>query len=336
MGSVADVISVRAARYEVGLSAVHEAIHGTADHAVIERQLVQFVETAMGSSIREGIFHVASVGSVTGLVLNDDRRVVVKAYQRRWGHRLLGSVIEVQAMLADAGFACARPLTGPLPFGRGWATIESMLDDPGQPVMFGPDEMQASARGLAAVIAVAPSSPGLRDNPLHQPFDGVYPSPHSPLFDFDATAEGAEWIDDLAAVSRPYLDRGRRVVAHTDWAARNVRLSATGVRAIYDLDGLAVVPLPAALGQAAVTWRSTGEPGDAAAPGVEEVEAWLGSYPDPLSEAEKRETFAHVLFHLAYSSRCEHAIDPGERVHQRARPTLRDQAGELIKRVPDR
>jgi hypothetical protein len=100
MGSVADVISVRAARYEVGLSAVHAAIHGTADHAVIERQLVQFVETAMGSSIREGIFHVASVGSVTGLVLNDDRRVVVKAYQRRWGHRFLGSVIGVQAMLA--------------------------------------------------------------------------------------------------------------------------------------------------------------------------------------------------------------------------------------------
>ena len=61
-----------------------------------------------------------------------------------------------------------------------------------------------------------------------------------------------------------------------------------------------------------------------------------GRYPDPLSETEKRETFAHVLFHLAYTSRCEHAIDPGERMHQRARPTLRDQADELVKRIPDR
>jgi Ser/Thr protein kinase RdoA (MazF antagonist) len=336
VGSVADVISAQAARYDVGLSAIHAAIHGTADPAAIERQLERFVIAAMGSSVRQAIFHVASVGSVTGVVLSDDRRIVIKAYQPRWGRRFLDSVIAIQGALAAAGFACARPLSGPLPFGHGWATVESVLDDPGQPTMFGPDEMRASARGLAELTAAAPSMPGLHDNPLHQPFDGLYPSPHSPLFDFDATVDGTEWIDDLAAVARPYLDRGRRVVAHTDWSARNVRLSATGVRAFYDLDSLAVVPLPAALGQAAVTWRSTAEPGDAAAPGVEEVEAWLGSYPDPLTDAEKHETFAHVLYHLAYTSRCEHAIDPGEQMHRCARPTLRDQADELVKRIPDR
>lgn len=334
MGVVADVIATHAPRYEMGLSAVHQAIHGSTDPTVIERQLVQFVGAEIGLSVRECLFHVASVGSVTGVVLSDDRRIVIKAYQRRWGRRFLASVIEVQAALVDAGFACARPFTGPLAFGQGWATVESMLEDPGQPEVFGPNEMRASARGLAALISAAPSSPGLHDNPLSQPFTGLYPSPHSPLFDFDATADGAAWIDKLAAVARPYLDRGRRVVAHTDWAARNVRLSATGVRAFYDLDSLAVVPLTAALGHAAVTWRSTGEPGDAAAPGVEEIETWLAGYPDPLSEADEQATFAHALYHLAYSSRCEHAIDPGERVHQRARPTLRDQADELIKRIP--
>ncbi|MGQ0431593.1 MAG: hypothetical protein ACT452_04200 [Microthrixaceae bacterium] len=129
--------------------------------------------------------------------LDDGRQVVIKAYQPRWTQRFLQAVSETQAAPADAGLACARPLVDPQPFGAGWATIETLLVDPGQPASFGPAEIRASARGLAALIAAARPSPGLRDNPLQQPFEGLYPVPHSPLFDFDATAAGAEWIDEL-------------------------------------------------------------------------------------------------------------------------------------------
>jgi len=110
--------------------------------------------------------------------------------------------------------------------------------------------MAASARGLARLIHTARPVPGLGDNPLRQPYEGLLPLPHSPLFDFDATAAGAEWIDELARRAKPLLGLGRVVVAHTDWAARNVRLSARGILAVYDLDSLAVGPLPAALGPA--------------------------------------------------------------------------------------
>ena len=67
--------------------------------------------------------------------------------------------------------------------------------------------------------------------------------PHSPLFDFEASAGGAEWIDDVArlALDARDSDATPRVVAHTDWSARNVRLRADGVRAIYDADSLSLV-----------------------------------------------------------------------------------------------
>lgn len=334
MTSVAEMISANAAKYAGHPPVVHDAVHGTTDPEAIEHQIAKLVRSALGSVVTEGVFHVASVGSVTGVRLDDGRLVVIKAYQHRWTQRFLQAVSDAQASLADAGFACARPVVDPQPFGAGWATIETLLADPGQPATFGSAEMRASARGLAALINATPPSPGLLDNPLQQPFEGLYPVPHSPLFDFDATAAGAEWIDELAALAKAHLHLGRVVVAHTDWAARNVRLSPTGVRAIYDLDSLGIVPLPAALGQAAVTWRSTAEPGDDPAPGVEEIDAWLTAYPGSLTDDERRAVFAHALWHLAYSSRCEHAIDPHEAVHQRARPTLRDQADELLRRLP--
>jgi hypothetical protein len=176
-------------------------------------------------------------------------------------------------------------------------------------------------------------APGLAQHPMNEPRAGLYPTPHSPLFDFDATAAGAEWIDDLARAALPYSAIGRPVVAHTDWAARNVRLGPSGVRAFYDLDSLAIAPLPGALGTAAATWRSTAEPGDGPAPGVDEIDEWLGCYPDPLPRDERRAVFAHALSVLAYSARCEHAIDPDEIRHRRARPTLRTDAAAFLRRL---
>jgi Ser/Thr protein kinase RdoA (MazF antagonist) len=334
VAAVAEVIRDQIARNESGLAVIHEAIHGSLDPTVIAGRLDEFVDKALGSTINDGLFHIASVGSVTGVVLRDGREVVIKAYQPRWSHRFLSAVVEAQGALADAGLACARPLAGPSTYGTGLATIESLLIDPGQPTTFGPAEMASSARGLGDLIAAAPELPELADNPLQRPFTGLYPQPHSPAFDFVATARGAEWIDELASRARPFLDTGRQVVAHTDWAARNIRLGPTGLRAIYDIDSLAVVPLSKALGIAAATWRSTGERTDDAAPGVAEIDAWLALYPVSLTATDVQAVFAHALYALAYSSRCEHAVDPDECLHQRARTTLRGEASEFLKRLP--
>ena len=123
---------------------------------------------------------------------------------------------------------------------------------------------------------------------------------------------------------------GRRVVAHTDWSARNVRLAPSGVRAIYDLDSLSWTTLPAALAGAAMSWRAFGESSDIRAPGVTDAGAWLADYPESLAPDEERAFWAHALFHLAYTSRCEHAVDPDERRFARSRPTLRASGPALL------
>jgi hypothetical protein len=312
---------------------VHRAIHGTDDPEQIAGQLIAHVEEVLGVAVVGGRFHAASVGSVTGLALADGRDVVVKAYQPRWALAFVAAVVEAQTVLHLSGIPCALPLAQAGVLGEGLATIESWLADPGPPAGFGPAERRASAEGLAALIAAAPELEGLRAHPMSGPAEGLYPTPHSPLFDFEATAAGAEWIDEHAVAASDHAGGGRRVVAHTDWSARNVRLSAKGVRAVYDLDSLASTTLPAALAGAAMSWRAFGDTSDGPAPGVDEAEAWLADYPEVLDAAGRRAFWAHALLHLAYTSRCEHAVDPGEEHFRRARTTLRSDGAALLARL---
>ena len=314
--------------------AVHRAVHGTEDPSLIADQVVVWCHRVLGQGVAEATFHVVSAGSVTGVVLDDGSTVVIKAYQPHCTSRFLSAVVSTQRGLASAGVPCASPIAGPEPLGAGLATAEEHLDDPGQPSEFGPAEMEASARGLCALVGAAPWSEGLRGHPMQSgPPDALYPPPHSPEFDFESTAAGAEWIDALATKALPRLGVGPEVVAHSDWSARNVRLSAAGVRAIYDMDSLSIVPLSMALANGATTWRSTGEAGDDAAPDVDDVEAWLTAWPMPLDTDVRASAYASVVYQLAYPSRCEHAIDPREDLHRRARPTLRRDGAELLRRA---
>ena len=115
------------------------------------------------------------------------------------------------------------------------------------------------------------------------------------------------------------------MIAHTDWSARNVRLSTERVLAVYDWDSLAVVSESTAVGQAAATWSSTSEPGEQA-PSVTEIVDYVRAYEAargrPFSFAQHRAIGGAVVWVLAYASRCEHAIDPDSEVHRRARPRL--------------
>lgn len=325
-----DVIAAAVAAYDGEPALVHRTIHGTDDPGRIAGQLADHVERILGVGVAGGRFHAASVGSVTGVALDDGRDVVVKAYQQRWSLSFLAAVVEAQTVLHLVGIPCALPLSPPTPLGGGLATIETFLADPGPTPTFGPAEQRASAVGLATVIRAAPDLVGLQAHPMSASTGGLYPTPHSPLFDFDATASGAEWIDEYAVAASEHTDGGRRVVAHTDWSARNVRLSVNGVQAIYDLDSLAATTLPAALAGAAMSWRAFGEATDGPAPGIDEAGAWLADYPEPLAADEMRAFWAQALFHLAYTSRCEHAVDPGEERFSRARPTLRSDGPGLV------
>lgn len=298
------------------LSVLQASVFGTTEPAAVTGLVEGFCGDHLGSSVAACPFAIASVGVVLGLRLEDGRDVVVKAHQPRWSTAFLAAVVRVQRHLAARGFPCPRPLLDPAPLGRGWATVDELVPDPG-PSDPGAAARRGSAAGLARAIATAREVDGvdaLEDHPQATPAESLWPEPHSPLFDFRATAAGAEAVDVLArrgAEARD-ADSSGRVVAHCDWSARNVRLDGHRLVVAYDWDALARVPESTAVGQAAATWSATAEPDDPGPPSPQEVAAYLADYERargaPLPEAARRAVGGAALYTLAYTARCEHAL----------------------------
>ena len=328
--SLATLVGAHMRRW--GSASVEVAVFGTADPDQIAGQLEVFCEEHLGSEVDGALFYAASTGCTAGLLLGDGRRVVAKAYQARWRSAFLGSVRRVQEHLHGAGFPCPLPLAGPHPVGAAFAMAEELVPDPGMRTLGSAREMAASAAGLARQIELCRAQAGssLAPHPLDASTDGLYPEPHNPLFDFSRGRENAGWIDELAAVAKAVrdADSSPRTIAHTDWSARNVRIDDTGVVVAYDWDSLALVTESVAVGQAAATWRSTGEADDPVAPDPEEVRSYLRGYEaaagSSFSSGQVKAAMAAALWVLAYTARCEHALEAvsGRRV-ERARACLR-------------
>jgi hypothetical protein len=204
VSSLADLIS--GAITDRGTDMVEQAVFGTADSEVIASGFEEAVRGILMLQIDEVMFYETSVGCVVGLRLEHGSQVVMKAHQRRWSDGFLRATQHVQGFIAAAGFPCPRPLAGPTNVLGGLAVIESYLSDPGRRPTTEP-MLAISAAGLARQInlcrglAVA----GLGPHPMDAEQD-LYPLPHSPIFDFEATAAGAEWIDRLARAARTVRD----------------------------------------------------------------------------------------------------------------------------------
>jgi Phosphotransferase enzyme family len=319
VGSVSETVAAELSRS--GVSDVERAVFGTDDPAAIDRLIGRFCEARFGDRPAGGVFYRSSVGCVTGVRLADGRRVVLKAYQDRWTKRFLEAVLAVQTHLDSLGFPCARPQGGPVPLQAHRAnlvTVETWLDDPGMSADKRARARRASAAGLAGQIELCGDLRGLGGldhHPLRRPVVGLYPEPHSPLFDFGRDAGSARWIDEFATRAVDIRDHSGddvMVVAHTDWSARNVRLHEAAVVAVYDWDSLARVRESTAVGQAAATWSVTSEPGGSAFPSAAVVAAFIDDYEKaaghPLGEAQVRAAGAAAVWTLAYTARCEHAL----------------------------
>lgn len=312
------------------------AIFGPIDPGALVEAIDRACATGLGAGLDDGFLYRVSVGCVIGCRLRDGRTVVVKAYQPRWTRELLAAVKRVQTQLHEVGFPCPAPVGPVLRVARAIALAEEVLVDPG-PSAPTEETMRASASGLAELVerCRAMDEPALAGHPLRQRHGGVFPEPHSPLFDFPATRAGAEWIESIGQRASAVLDAGRheRVIAHTDWSIRNVRFGPEGVIAAYDWDSLAMVPESEALGGAAVSWCKSGE-GDDPTPSVEQIEGYIEAYGSarrvPLVAAERRSTRAAAVLAMAYTARCEHCIDPDEQRWTTTRPRLREASLALL------
>src|ERR1051326_2774486 len=160
---------------------------GTLDAAEIRRRAFEAEPDAV-----EIFSFDASVGATYGILRSDGSRVAVKVNKLFADPAYLDEIQRLQLALAERGFPAPRPIRR-----IGVTTVDEWLDEGGFRDAHVPDVRIAMARELArlvrlaAVAGIRPGRPSLRSD------DALWGKPHNALFDFDATAAGAEWIDEI-------------------------------------------------------------------------------------------------------------------------------------------
>jgi hypothetical protein len=297
---------------------LEEAIFGTGDADRVAAGVDRFCVRELGSPIERYEFFASSVMSVHGVRLLDGRRVVVKVGRASVDARSLSAVQLVQARLISLQFPCPRPVLGPTALEGGVAVVEELLDRGLRASAHDAPIRAAMARGLARVVDCCrefATPPGLGPSHFASPAAGaLWPRPHDARFDFTGTADGAEWIDALAARARARLAAGcgELVVAHCDWRAEHVRFEGEELVATYDWQSLALVREPELVGAAAhaftADWRT---PQTRRLPTLDEARAFVTDYEAArgarFPPAEREAIDAGWVYATAYGARCEHS-----------------------------
>jgi hypothetical protein len=147
----------------------------------------------------------------------------------------------------------------------------------------------------------------------------LWPKPHSKLFDFAATARGAEWIDEVAALARErMMPAGRRVIGHGDWRQEHVRFVGGDPVVAFDWDSLCCQPEPMLIGANAHGFCADWSCADRAqAPTMQEARSFKRDYEDArgarFSPEENRLCGAAFAYACAYTARCGQAGGTDER-----------------------
>lgn len=277
---------------------------GTLDPAEIRAQVY-----ALEHDRVEVFFFTASVGALFGVRRRDGSRVAIKVHKLFTDEAYFDDVQRVQLALADAGPGAPRPLGR-----RGLAMWEEWRDEGTFRDAHEPAVRVAMARALTRFHREATTTGVRPRRPFLRPPDALWPKPHNALFDFEATAAGAEWIDEIGRAAREIPSVGVEVVGHTDWAAKHLRFdNRLNVTAIYDWDSVTTDLEPRLVGTAAGSFTYTEElsrsvrllpTADESVAFVEEYEVARGT---PFSEAERRAAHASCVYLRAYSARCQHA-----------------------------
>jgi hypothetical protein len=243
-------------------------------------------------------------------VLADGSRVALKIHRDR-DITSLEAVQRVQAHLFERRFPCPRPLGV-----RGSATLERWLDDGVYRDAHNPAVRGVLARYLARLFPLTQKLQPLEGlEPFFPRADGpLWPAPHNVLFDFEATAAGAEWIDEIARAAKPLRDAGvgELVIGHGDWTVKHFRFAGLRPTVIYDWDSLNTDYETVFVGNSAASFTYTEHLTVEVWPTASEAQAFLADYEwergRPFTPDERRAAGAAAVYSRAYSARCTHAV----------------------------
>ncbi len=321
---------------------VDRAVFGTEDAGEIASLLGGFCASSLGSPVAHARFYKVSVACVAGLDLADGRSVVVKAQRgdRREGY--LFACAAFRRLLVSEGFPCPRPLSGPVRVGPALVTAEERMTAGSPGDAHEPAIRRAITESLARLVSLGerfaePESFG-RAWFSGLPEGRVFPRPHSPSFDFEATKEGAEWIEAYAAEARARRAsaEGPRVIGHFDYRVEHLRFDAGHVVASFDWDSLHHEHLPVLVGSLAPHFTADWQREDLRrAPSLDEMRAFVADFEvarkQAFTVAERATLSAALVYAMAYTARCNHASSPREEGwNGDLRPTLREHGRTLL------
>ena len=209
-------------------------------------------------------------------------------------------------------------MLGPTALEAGIAIVEELLDPGLRASAHDAPIRAAMARGLARIVELCRgfgALPGLGPSHFASPAPGeLWPEPHDRRFDFPGTADGAEWIDALAARRACGLAAGcgEIVLGHCDWRAEHVRFAGEEIVATYDWQSLALTREPELVGSAAHAFTADwGIPQARRLPTLDEARAFVADYEAArgarFSPAERDTLDAAWVYATAYGARCEHS-----------------------------
>ncbi|MEM9190472.1 MAG: phosphotransferase [Myxococcota bacterium] len=299
---------------------VEHDVFGTDVPEAIAAAIDEFCRRELGAPVVGCHFYGSSTGAVGGLVLADGRAVVLKVHRGRVPVRKLRAVQSVMATLSQAGFPCPAPCLAPTTLAHGTATVEAYVTQGETRDAHCLEVREEIASRLAELVTIA--SRGDIDRASlggawfgSLPSDKLWPRPHSQLFDFEATASGAEWIDAWARRARGIGGAGDRVVGHFDWRAEHFRFVDDRIVVAYDWDSLHFESEAVMVGAAAHAFTANWEDeGVFPAPSVEEIQAFIAAYQQargrPFGREEQQAVHASTVYSIAYTARCQHALEP--------------------------
>jgi hypothetical protein len=302
---------------------VEHAIFGHAEPERLARQFERCCVELLGAEVRAGLFYRSSIGAVAGVELGDGRRAVLKAYQPDRSRARLVEVVRLQRRLESLGCLAPAVLAGPEPLARGQVVIEAYVARGHTRDAHEPLVRRALAHSLYAVSAALESEVAVTSLPAHllaQLEPGhLWPTPHSQLFDFEATRAGAEEIDALAAAALERREAaGRIVLGHSDWRAEHVHFEGNRPVAAFDWDSLCKSHEAELVGFIAhafcADWT---RPDCVQAPTLDEARAFVADYEAArgatFGAAERRLLGTAFAYSIAYTARCGHAYGRRER-----------------------
>jgi hypothetical protein len=286
------------------------------------------------------LFYQSGSGMAAGFTLVDGRRIVAKVHGPAQTRSRLGAVQRVQARLADAGYPCPRPL-GVAHCAHAFVTMEEYRDDGFPRDAHEPGVAEIVGAALAEQVRITAEEPDVRAltrEPVRAQ-RSLWRDTHHPRFDFDSTAAGAEWIDDIAARALEILrdDTGEIVVGHIDWRVEQMRFTGDRLAVAYDWDSLVRDSETTIVGYASRAFTLAWDSGPTALwPTPAEQRAFVDGYEQVrgkrFGDDERRAIAAAAAFQSAYGARCEHAVaDPDDEVPETSqRHGLRSQGAEVF------